>query len=758
MKRFLLLLFCAVSLSAATLTPNRVPVATGAAVIGDSPITITGNDAGVDGKFNPTDKIGTVDALAVAEADVASATTTDLGAATTEHVRITGTVTITGFGTVASGVKRWGRFSGALTLTHNGTSLILPGAANITTVANDRFIAISLGSGNWLVYNYMRATWTGSGSAVFATSPTLTTPTIADLSNSTHTHQNNAGGGTLTFAALPTRTIATGAGTSGGGDLSGDRTIIWAPDTFVNNITLWDSSQASRTLTFGLSGATDPVFTIGNNSVDLTTGVLKYAGNTVAIAARALTIAGTANEITSSAGSQDLTADRTWTLSLPSALTFTGKTVTGGTFSGPTVASVMTLGVAGSAVGSLDFKNATSGTLTLLPPTGALGTFNVTLPNAASTLPIFGQQITFAGPTAARTITLPDAAFTVARSDAANTFTGTQTITQIDVGNADTSITRASAGDIAVEGNIVYRAGGTKVPITDGGTGQGTANAALDALITAEADVASATTTDLGAQTTQNLRITGTTTITGFGTVAAGTRRWVRFSGALTLTHNATSLILPGGANITTVAGDSLITLSLGSGNWKVLGYWPATWTGTGSEVHATSPSFTTPTLGVASATTVNKWTFTAPTTAATLTAGADNLTYTGPAASDTLVGRSSTDTLANKRVSARITTITSNATPTVNSDNADCVTITALAAAITSMTTNLSGTPNNFDQLEFRIKDDGTARAITWGASFAAGPVALPTTTVVSKALHVYFEYDTVRAVWVCMSTGSDA
>lgn len=43
------------------------------------------------------------------------------------------------------------------------------------------------------------------------------------------------------------------------------------------------------------------------------------------------------------------------------------------------------------------------------------------------------------------------------------------------------------------------------------------------------------------------------------------------------------------------------------------------------------SPSFTTPALGVASATSVNKWAFTAPTTAATLTAGADSCTYTLP-------------------------------------------------------------------------------------------------------------------------------
>ena len=75
------------------------------------------------------------------------------------------------------------------------------------------------------------------------------------------------------------------------------------------------------------------------------------------------------------------------------------------------------LGTAGSAVGNIGFRNATSGTATLGPPTGALGTYTVTLPNAASTLPIFGQQITFTGPTAARSYALPDASVTLLRSD-----------------------------------------------------------------------------------------------------------------------------------------------------------------------------------------------------------------------------------------------------------------------------------------------------------------------------------------------------
>lgn len=109
-------------------------------------------------------------------------------------------------------------------------------------------------------------------------------------------------------------------------------------------------------------------------------------------------------------------------------------------------------------------------------------------------------------------------------------------------------------------------------------------------------------------------------------------------------------------------------------------------------------------------------------------------------------------------RITPRITTITSSATPTINTDNCDAVTITALAAAITSMTSGLSGTPNNFDKLIIRIKDNGTARAITWGASFEAKGVALPTTTVISKVLTVGFLYDTVTAKWGCVASAQEA
>lgn len=89
----------------------------------------------------------------------------------------------------------------------------------------------------------------------------------------------------------------------------------------------------------------------------------------------------------------------------------------------------------------------------------------------------------------------------------------------------------------------------------------------------AQAPIASAATVNIGAAAANYLNVTGTTTITAFDTIQAGTRRVLEFAGALTLTHNATSLILPTGASITTAAGDTAVFVSEGSGNWRCISY-----------------------------------------------------------------------------------------------------------------------------------------------------------------------------------------
>lgn len=122
----------------------------------NSPSGATSIGTGLDDNLREIQKVVRQD-LAHKGADIASATTTDIGAIPGLMHDITGTTTITGLGTVSAGVWKILKFEGALTLTHNGTSLILPGAANITTADGDVGIFFSEGSGNWRCLSYTKA-------------------------------------------------------------------------------------------------------------------------------------------------------------------------------------------------------------------------------------------------------------------------------------------------------------------------------------------------------------------------------------------------------------------------------------------------------------------------------------------------------------------------------------------------------------------------------------------------------------------------
>jgi hypothetical protein len=116
---------------------------------------------------------------------------------------------------------------------------------------------------------------------------------------------------------------------------------------------------------------------------------------------------------------------------------------------------------------------------------------------------------------------------------------------------------------------------------------------------------------------------------------------------------------------------------------------------------------------------------------------------------------RAATATLTNKRITPRIGTTASSATPAIDVGLYEQFNITALAAAITSMTSGLSGTPTDGQKLLIRIKDNGTARAITWGASYVSSGVAtLPTTTVISKTHLIGLIYDSAASKWVCVAS----
>lgn len=111
---------------------------------------------------------------------------------------------------------------------------------------------------------------------------------------------------------------------------------------------------------------------------------------------------------------------------------------------------------------------------------------------------------------------------------------------------------------------------------------------------------------------------------------------------------------------------------------------------------------------------------------------------------------RAATRTLTNARITKRVVVVNApGATPSINSDNNDIARFTGLAAAITSMTTNLTGTPVDGDSMVVEFIDNGTARAITWGTSFASTTVTLPTTTVISTRLRCAFMWNTTTTKW---------
>jgi hypothetical protein len=142
--------------------------------------------------------------------------------------------------------------------------------------------------------------------------------------------------------------------------------------------------------------------------------------------------------------------------------------------------------------------------------------------------------------------------------------------------------------------------------------------------------------------------------------------------------------------------------------------------------------------------------TFAVTLTPTTLTA---SRTLTLPDATTTVVGTDVTQTLTNKWVQPRVLASTANsATPTLNTDNYDMMVITGQTVAITSFSTNLTGTPVNGQKLIIAITGTG-AIGITWGASFEASTVALPTTTVTTNRLDVGFIWNVATTKWRCVA-----
>lgn len=117
------------------------------------------------------------------------------------------------------------------------------------------------------------------------------------------------------------------------------------------------------------------------------------------------------------------------------------------------------------------------------------------------------------------------------------------------------------------------------------------------------------------------------------------------------------------------------------------------------------------------------------------------------------------TVTLTNKRINPRIVTAASYTTDTGTSldvSTCDQFVITAQAGALKF--NNPSGTPTEGQKLLVRIKDNGTARALTYDTQFRAMGNALPTTTVLSKTLYLGFIFNSTDTKWDLVGTAQEA
>jgi hypothetical protein len=490
--------------------------------------------------------------LITAEASVASAATVDLGAQTTRNVQITGTTTITSFGTATAGTMRWVRFAAALTLTHNATSLILPGVTSITTAANDRLSALSLGSGNWLVYNYERAD--GTSLAVSATAATAASAFATDnrVVRSDGTGRGLQASG---WSLLDTDVLSV-SGTTSSISVSGTGSALTGISSTVSGSTSTAIlGTASGSATNGVWGNADVSGGYGVRATASDAGAYSLAVENIGGFLARINFLGTASRdfdlpdtagtflvdadigVTTQAYSENLDGFAALPVPLSDPVGRTDAvTIENKTFKASQHYTDKHSGVGVGATETIDVT---------IPVHEIILDANVTLTFGSWVASVHEQRFLL------RVIQNGTGGWTISYA----------------AGSAPTSTPAYSttAGDMT---EILFKS-------TDGGTTIEAISSLLDDtdLETAEVDVASATTTNIGAVSSRNVRITGTTTITGLGTAAAGRMRWGRFAGALTFTHNATSLILPGGANITTAAGDAFTAESLGGGNWKILHY-----------------------------------------------------------------------------------------------------------------------------------------------------------------------------------------
>jgi hypothetical protein len=122
-----------------------------------------------------------------------------------------------------------------------------------------------------------------------------------------------------------------------------------------------------------------------------------------------------------------------------------------------------------------------------------------------------------------------------------------------------------------------------------------------------------------------------------------------------------------------------------------------------------------------------------------TITVGSDVVTLTG------------TQVITNKEVTKRVGTMVTGANITASSASHDVYTVTALAQAADFSDL---GTGDDGQGMIYRVKDNGTARALTFHTSFRfSAEIPAPTTTTASSTLYLAFIYNQPDGKWDCVA-----
>lgn len=538
---------------------------------------------------------------------------------------------------------------------------------------------------------------TTNGSGVVSWGSVAGTGTVTSVSV---VSANGFAGTVATATSTPAITLTTTIT----GYLKGDGTAISAASTSgANSLVVRDGNQN----------------TVVNNLIESLNIITAAAGTTV------LTVASNYQQYVTGATTQTIQLPDATTLSVGFSFYINNRSTGLVTVTDASTAALFILASGTSIIFTVvDISTAAGNWIT------NAGTVNAATGKKAT----FSNTMTMAG-TDGTTMTFPTTNATIARTDAAQTFTGVQSMTSPAITTGITAVGATFALINTVSTTINFAGAATTLNVGGTPTAAITHNYSTNATATATTKTVNLATGGAAGSTT-NVNIGSSTASAILGTLS------LNFPTIITANNNTTVSLWDTLSTTITFAG-SATTLTLGYNSTAA----STTNISTGAVAAATTKTVNIGTGGAASSTTnIN---------IGSANGGTTNI------ASPTLQSNgvavptiSSTSTLTNKRVTKRVLALSANsATPAINTDSYDVVHITAQTAAITSFTSGLTGTPVDGDTL--RISITGTAAvAITWGASFEASTVALPTTTVSTSRLDVGFFWNTETSKWRCVAS----